>query len=263
MLPLNRKLRIKLIILSLVFPVTFSFIGFMEGIYFYNNSVTLLLAIVGLIVGVILTYICYRRKLFTIALYQAPIPLSIFLLVWWVSNLFVSEYQSILIAIGGLLLGLWLNKELVLPYQFYKMKKRVLAIVYIFFSIALLGYFIGIPAFNILLGILAGNYLSIRVIRNYKEEQEINKNFKQGSAYTSFVLLIITAIATLLAISDIDYSLQLANRVIHSSFDKTTLIILMVIGGVAIITIQYFVTLFTAKTMFQLWKHKRFSRYMT
>lgn len=262
MQPLKQKLKIKLIILSLVFPLSFSVIGFFEGLNTYSNIVTLFLTIIGLIIGIILTYICYRRKLFTIALYQTPIPLSLFLLVLWISNIFVSDFQSILFALGGLLIGLWLNKELVSPYQFYKVKKRALAIVYLFFSIAMLGYFIGIPAFNLLLGLFAGNYLSIRVISNYKDERDINKDIKQGSAYTSLALLIITTIAFLLAITDMDYSLQLASDILKRPVSKQLLIIIITTGGVVIIILQYFVTLFTARTMLQLWKHKRFSRYM-
>lgn len=263
MRPLNKKLKIKLLLLSLVFPLSFSFIGFIEGLYSYNNAITILLAFAGLIIGILLNFICYHRKLFTIALYQTPIPLAIVLLVWWISNPFMSDLNSLFFAIGGLLIGLWLNKELILPYQFYKIKKRILALVYLFFSIVTLGYFIGIPAFNILLGFFAGNYLSIRAISNYKIERQINKDFKQGAAYTSLILFIITAFAFIMAFSDIEHSIKLTNQILGIPINKTFFIVLTSLGGIFIVILQYFITLFTARTMLQLWKHKRFNRYVT
>lgn len=247
----------------MVFPLSFSFIGLIEGIYSYNNTITVFLVITGFTIGILMDFICYHRKLFTIALYQIPIPLALFLLVWWVSNPFMNNLHSFLFALGGLLIGLWLNKELVLPYQFYKIKKRILAIVYLFFSIAMLGYFIGIPAFNILLGFIAGNYLSIRVISNYKVEREINKNLRQGSAYTSLILFIITTVAFILAISDIDHYTQWASQILNIPINKTFMVVLISAASIIIVISQYFITLFTAQTMLQLWKHKRFNRYVS
>ncbi len=247
--------------LSMVFPVSFALIGIMMGIFLYNLTVSIILGFLGLIIGILLDMVCYYRKLFTAALFQGPIPLALFLLFWWISDTLVSEVAALGIGVIGLIIGLWLNSELVVPYQFYKIKKRYLAIIYLFFSMAFMGFFMGIPVFNILLGVLAGNYLSIRIISNYKEEREINRNMKQGSVFTSVTLLLITGIAALLAISDLDNSILVAQQVLHFPVDKTLFYLLITLGGLLIVLFQYYLTLFTAKTMLQLWKHKRFSRY--
>ncbi len=246
----------------MVFPLSFSFISFFMGYYFYGNTIAIILSILGIILGILLDMVCYYRKLFTIFLYQTPIPLVLFLLVWWISNTFVNDLFALFFAIGGLLLGLWLNSELILPFQFYRIKKRILGIIYFFFSIVLLGFFMGIPAFNILLGFLAGNYLSIRVISNYKIERDINKDIKQGAAYTSLVLFIITTIAFLIALSDIENSIQMVQQILNIPLNASFFIFLLALGGIVIVFTQYYITLFTAKTMLQLWKHRRFSRYL-
>lgn len=261
MQPLKRALKIKLLILSTLFPVSFSFIGGLMGYFLYTTPISIALASIGFIFGILLDIVCYYRKLFTVALFQSPIPLALFLLVWWISDAFVRDLYALAFAIGGLLIGLWLNNELVLPYQFYRIKKRYLAIIYFFFSIAFMGVFMGIPAFNILLGALAGNYLSIRVISNYRHERAINKNIRQGAFYTSFILLLITVLAALFAISDIENSILLAEQVTKLTLSKDYFIYLIVFGGLGIVILQYIITWFTAKTMLQLWKHKRFSRY--
>lgn len=259
--PINKILKLKLIFLSLIFPVSFGLLGFIIGIYFHNLAVALILSSLGLIVGLLIDLVCYHRKLFTSALYQGPIPIALFLLFWWISDIFVNDLFAFLIGFGGLFLGLWLNTELIIPYQFYKIKKRFLALIYFFFSIAFLGLFMGIPAFNLLLGVLAGNYLSIRVISNYKEEPEINKTLKQGSAFTSVMLLIIVIIAALIAFSDLDNSILIAQQILFIPVDEHLFKLLLIAGGIIIVVLQYFVTLFTAKNMLQLWKYKRFRRY--
>jgi len=262
MYPLKKDLKIKLILLATIFPMSLSISGYFIGYYEYNLTVAYILGFAGLITGILLNIVCFYRKLFTIVLYQTPIPMALFLISWWISSTFVNDLKALLFAVGGLVIGLWLNKELVIPFQFYKIKKRVLAIVYIFFSISVLGYFMGIPVFNLLLGFLAGNYLSIRVMSNYKVEREITKNFKKGALYTSFVLLMITLLAWFTAMSDVENSIQTANEVLGVSLSKDKFILLITTGGILIVILQYFITYYTAKTMLQLWKHKRFSKYM-
>lgn len=115
----------------------------------------------------------------------------------------------------------------------------------------------GIPVFNLLLGLLAGNYLSIRVLRNYKSKKIIQKNLKQGALYTALTLLIITLFAGILAASDIENSLLIAERVLHQKVPVNLFYFAIIAGGVFIVVFQYFVTLFTAKTMLQLWQHRR------
>ncbi|MDA3892581.1 MAG: hypothetical protein PF517_13030 [Salinivirgaceae bacterium] len=261
MQPLNRTLKTKLFILSLLFPLSFGFIGGLMGYFLYTPITAIIFVCIGLIIGIALNIVCYYRKLFTITLFQSPIPLSMFLLVLWISNAFMSDLYAFLFAIGGLLIGLWLNNELILPFQFYRIRKRYLGIIYFFFSIAFMGVFMGIPAFNLLLGALAGNYLSIRVISNYRQERSIKKNLRQGAFYTSLILFIITALSGLIAISDIENSIQLATQIIKIPLNKDLFVGLIIVGGIAIVLLQYVITLFTAKTMLQLWKHKRFSRY--
>ncbi len=250
-------LKIKLAILALVFPISFGIIGVLIGIFLQNKSIVISFSISGLLLGTLFNMVCIYRKLFTIVLYQAPLPLALFLLTWWVSNSFTNDLMAVIIGLIGFLIGLWLNVELVLPYQFYKIKKRVLALIYLFFSIASLGFFMGIPVFNLLLGVLAGNYLSIRVLRNYKSKKYIRKNLIQGSIYTSIILLIITFFSGLIVISDMENSISILEQLLHYPINQTLFLSFIIIGGLVIVILQYFITLFTATTMLQLWQYRR------
>lgn len=257
MQPLSSFLKFKLILLALIFPLSFFGLGWFVGMVMHNSSLTLIFSIIGLALGIFLNLVCFYRKLFTVVLYQTPIPLALFLLTWWISNSFTDDLFALFIGLGGLLVGLWLNQILVLPYQFYRIRKRVLAIIYLFFSVACLGFFMGIPVFNLLLGILAGNYLSIRVLRYFKSQEIMTRNLRQGAMYTAVVLFFITLFAAIVAISDYNNSIQLASQVLQYSFDKLQFYLLIIVGGLVIVFLQYFITFYTAQTMLQIWLHRR------
>lgn len=254
---INRLLKIKLLFLALLFPLVLAAAGFMVGLFLKNITITIVFSISGLAIGILLNIICYSRKLFTLALYYTPIPLVLFMLSWWIADLFTGSTVSLLIGLFGFFVGIWLNYELVLPYQFFKIKKRILAVVYIFFSISCLGFFMGIPVFNILLGILAGNYLSIRVMDNYNRQAFVAKNLRQGSLFAAFVLLLLIIYSLLVAAADIDHLIQLIKQLVYLSITPSQFYFIAITGGIFLVILQYFITLFTAKTMFEYWMSKK------
>ncbi|MFA6402876.1 MAG: hypothetical protein WCX31_14845 [Salinivirgaceae bacterium] len=254
---INRLLKIKLLFLALLFPLFLSVAGFMVGMFTKNIPFAILFSISGVAIGILLNIIGYSRKLFTLALFYTPVPLALFMLSWWIADLFTGSNVSLLIGLLGFFVGIWLNYELVLPYQFYKIKKRILAVIYIFFSISCLGFFMGIPVFNILLGILAGNYLSIRVMDNYNRQSYVTKNLRQGSLFTALVLLLLIVYSLLVAFSDIDHLIQLAEQMLRFSFTHSQFYFIAITGGIALVILQYFITLITAKTMFEYWMSKK------
>jgi hypothetical protein len=254
---MNPLLKIKLVILSLIFPFSFSIAGFLIGWYIHNATFTIIFSITGFVLGILLDFICNSHKLFTLALFYAPIPLSIFILSWWIADIFTSTNYSLLIGLFGFGIGYWLNYELVLPYQFFKIKKRILATVYVVFSVSCLGFFMGVPFFNILLGVLAGNYLSIRIMENFRRKAYVEKSFRQGALFTAAILFLMVFFSGLNALTDLQSSMQLVEQLLNTSLSTVQFYWLLAIGGVNLVIIQYFITLFTANTMFEYWMHKK------
>lgn len=265
---MKQALKIKLIILALVFPMSFCVAGYLIGensyllgLEFKSTLITATASLLGFSLGVLFNFICYYRKTFAIAIYQFPIPFTLFFAFWWISNSFVNNWLALFIGILGLLLGLWLNTVLVIPYQFYKIKKRILALLYLFYSIIILGIFMGVPIFNILLGVFAGNYLAIRTISYIRLESSINRNIHQGALFSALVILFITIIAGLMAIVDIETYTETFTALTKIPIDATKFIWFLVIGGALGVIIQYFITRFTAYTMLQLHNYRKLSNY--
>ncbi|MBI9067428.1 MAG: hypothetical protein JEZ09_09060 [Salinivirgaceae bacterium] len=260
---LPKILKLKLVLLSFIFPISFLLAGLiignnsqLFGITIKSNFMLSFVGSIGFVIGLLLNFVCYYRKLFTTAIYQTPIPLSLFLAFHWVANFFVGNYFAIFIGLIGLGIGLWLNKELVLPYQFYKVPKRILAILYLFYSIVAMGFFMGVPVFNILLGIFAGNYLAMRIM-SYSKSEEIRRNINQGSFYSALVILIISIIAGLIALNDVDAYVQLIHQLTNIQLNVDHFLSLLVVFGLTGTIAQYFITKFTAQTMFDFFMHRK------
>lgn len=260
------SLKIKLFILSLVFPLSFLLAGYLIGensyllgFEFRNTGVTIILSTVGFLIGVIFNIICYYRKVFAIAIYQTPIPLTLFFSFWWISNSFVNEWIAISLGFFGLLLGLWLNSVLVLPYQFFKVKKRILALLYLFYSIIILGLFMGVPIFNILLGVFAGNYLAMRIISYIKDDKDIGRSINQGALFSALVILIISILSGLMAFVDLETYLQTFTSLTHIPINGEKFLLILIIAGFVGVALQYFITRFTAYTMLHFHNYKKFS----
>ena len=83
--------------------------------------------------------------------FGAVIPISTFLLFWWSSLPFIKNNEVVMIiAISGLLFGLLIDFILkrFLGINFFKISLKVLIGVYIFYSVCLFGFFMGVPIFH-------------------------------------------------------------------------------------------------------------------
>ncbi len=261
---MNLTLKIKLILLTLVLPISFLLAGiligensFLLGFSFHSLQITIILSLVGFIVGILFNIICYYRKIFGVAIYQTPIPLTLFLIFWLIADTFIGDWLSLFVGILGLLLGLWLNTTLVLPYQFFKIKKRILALLYLFYSFVILGLFMGVPIFNLLLGVFAGNYLAMRIVSYIKNDNFIKKSIHQGALFSAFIILIISLIAGLLAFSDIESYLEICYNITQIQLSSDKFLIFLIVMGILGVIAQYFITYFTANTILDLHKHRK------
>lgn len=261
---MNAALKIKVFFLAMVFPISFLLAGwligensYLLGFDFHNTGVTLLLSGVGFLFGALLNVICYYRKVFAIALYQTPIPLTLFFASWWIVNSLVNTWLAISIGFLFLLVGLWINSVIIIPYQFFRIKKRVLALLYVFYSIVILGLFMGVPLFNILMGVFAGNYLAIRTVSYVKLQKTITKNIRQGALFSSIVILFVSILASLMAFVDLETYLQTFTSLTQIPINAEKFFLFLVIAVLIGVLLQYFVTWFTATTMLQLHNHKK------
>ena len=193
------------------------------------------------------TMIKYDRILFN-GIFGLVLPVFCFLFFWWGSLLFTNNNNLIMVAaISGLGTGLLISLYLKYKYRvdIYRLSKPILLLVYLFYNFVLLGLFMGVPIFHIILGVIAGFYRTKCLIYDnnivdYK--MEIFKISSFTSAITGFICLLSAVIALLSKSTPYDLK-----GMFRLSFDMTQplLISFIITGGILLIVSQYWLTKFT------------------
>lgn len=179
-------------------------------------------------------------------------------------------YLFALIAIG---IGFFLFKEKGMPYFFATglitgivadlfLLKRILANlfnlqywllggVYILCNIFIYGTFMGFPVFNLAMGVIAGYYFGRKIIIkniNSPEREILNK---KASAFSAFIMIVICISSAFIALREKTIGEELQGMLGLGFVPEKGLIIAgIIIGGSALILIQYFITrIVIAKTL--------------
>ncbi len=171
---------------------------------------------------------------------------------WWGSYLLDLDIQFW--AISGIILGIvidiiFLNKLL---RRFYYLGTISLALMYLFYSIGMFGFFMGVPIFNIVLGIIAGIYIGRRMkVRRLKKEV-FQKSLRLTAGFSFAVLLIICLSSAFIAITD-PYTGANLRGMLNLSFEVTKPIILgvIIIGGALLLFIQHVLLMKAGKVAYE------------
>jgi hypothetical protein len=119
-------------------------------------------------------------------------PVFFFLLGWWGSLPFAPEESIKFFALGGLALGLfidilfmrrWLPKAYSLPVGWF-------VAFYLFYSIAMFGFFMGVPIFNLILGAVGGYYVGICLRYADKDKGAVERSARRTAFFTAGVLAV-------------------------------------------------------------------------
>ena len=133
----------------------------------------------------------FDRMLVAFALYPVA-PILLFLLGWWISLLFIEDNQVFLGAIGGLAMGItadlvYVKRRLELAYQ---MPGWFWHLIYIFFSVCCFGFFMGVPVFNLVLGVPAGMFIARKARANGLSDERVKREIDAASKMTAVYILL-------------------------------------------------------------------------
>lgn len=181
--------------------------------------------------------------------FGAVIPIFTFLLFWWSSLLFdLNDKVVMLLALSGLFIGLLIDFVIkrFLSVDFFKISPKVLIGVYIFYSIGLFGFFMGVPIFHPILGIFAGYYWGRRLISQQANKETLQREISKISMFTSLIISLICLLSATIALVDL-YTTSNLKGMFNMSFDITPpmLVGLIIVGGLLLIGFQYWLTRIT------------------
>ncbi len=152
----------------------------------------------------------------------------------------------LLTSLTGLAAGLLISWRYVpaLTQKAYGIPSCYLLAAYAFYSICLLGFFMGVPVFNIALGLPAGFYAAMKCAKEGKERSYITQTARVTAV---FMLLVCTGSAAI-ALHD-PYTARNLQGMLKPGFEITDSMVLalIIIGGLSLVAAQYMLTSLTGK----------------
>lgn len=193
-----------------------------------------------------------------LGLILAPLmPLAFLLGGWWLAYVLLPEAWIFLGALFGLLLGLlldfpllkkWINDADMLGIPFW-------AVVFVFYSIGLFGFFMGVPVFNLVLALPAGFILGSRLASQHADEIKLRVVSRHVSEFTTFVLALICVASAMIALADPFTEANLQGMLaLPFGVTRGMVIGLIAVGGVVLLLLNWLLTFASARFTYKILK---------
>lgn len=178
------------------------------------------------------------------------VPTILFLAGWWSSIGLADNEKIFSIALGGLGLGILIDALILKPKlkSIETLKFSTFMIIYVFYSIMVLGFFMGVPVFNMMLGILAGRFMvRVGLYKGYGLNQ-MKTLIRSTAVFVTVVMIGICLISAWIALVDpLDTAINLQGMLgLGFTVVPWMVFALVFVGGIGLILMQYYVTLFFA-----------------
>ena len=134
----------------------------------------------------------------------------------------------------------------------YQMNGKILAGIYIFYSVVALVMGMGMPIFNFVLCIAGGIYIARKMHFIGADEQTRKQAFKRMARFCAAVMALICCLMTLLAILGQMIGHELETPLLTFTFTVPIFFAVVLIGGAVLVLAQYWLTGTAAKVTFRL-----------
>jgi dihydrofolate reductase len=193
------------------------------------------------------------ERIFLILLFGTALPIIIFLAGWWGSIRLVRENQIFLFALAGLLIGILLNFLFVgrLVDKAFKLHYKWTIALYLFYSILVFGFFMGVPVFNIGIAFIGGYYIGRKQFHINACIEETKAEAKRYALLSTTILFLFCSASATIALRD-QYTIQNLKGMLGISFSYGGLWMLILIGGIVLLTINYIISIKTVTKTFSI-----------
>jgi hypothetical protein len=172
-----------------------------------------------------------EKALTGIALGSLP-PLAGFIAGWWGAYAFLPERSIPPAALSGFIAGLLVDLVFLGRWvsRAYTFRWRVWIAVYIFYTVGLFGFFMGVPVFNLALVIPAGCFIGARLARQGAGWEQVRRTAHKACLFTTGVLAVVCALSAVLAWFD-PYTGANLEGMFHLPFEVSRAMLAGLIGG--------------------------------
>lgn len=189
-------------------------------------------------------------RIFLFCIVAPLFPILFFLTGWWISLICIDNSLVFLPALAGLLIGIlldckylsfWVNRA-------YHMRKGVLLSIYVFYSVGIFGFCMGVPVFNIFLGVPTGIFIVRQSLFQKLPVEEIRQRIIKASWISVCFLIPVCFASAAIALTD-PYTAENLMGMFRLPFMVTRgmIIGLILCGGSILIALQYGITTASAR----------------
>lgn len=175
----------------------------------------------------------------------AIFPIVGFLALWWGTLAFLPDKLLLLVACVGLLLGILVDVIYLRKWvgMAYSIKLKIWMAIYLFYSIGLFGFFMGIPVFNLILAVPAGLFIGSKLARQTADPGEARRMNRNACLFTTGVLAAVCVLSAVIALVDPYTGLDL-QRMLGLPFEVTRWMLAgaIAMGGTALLILQWGIT---------------------
>jgi len=161
-------------------------------------------------------------------------------------------YLALAVLIIGLIIDvIFLKRWVRNAYQF---NNKILAAIYIFYSIVALGMCMGVPLLNFGVGILAGVYIARRLYYTNAEQELRKASIKKTALFSAVVMMAMCCLTGTWALIGGMIGYRFENPVLSFTFTAPLLVATILAGGLFLSVLQYCLTRITARLAIKMWK---------
>ncbi|MFA5407426.1 MAG: hypothetical protein WC343_01485 [Bacilli bacterium] len=170
---------------------------------------------------------------------------------WW--SFYLLNFHILYGAIIGIILGIILNVLLLkrIVNNLFNMDDIFLAIIYIAYSVFIFGFFMGVPVFNVVMGILLGWYIGRKMKLKNKSFKQFFITLRRGNLFATAVLIVICIVSASIALND-PYTASNIEGMLNLNFEVTNTMVQSVIifGGIFLLGTQYLLIRIVAENVY-------------
>jgi hypothetical protein len=183
-----------------------------------------------------------KLEKFAFVIILAPLaPIAGFLGFWWISYLILPEKSIPLFTISGFLLGL-LADIFILKYLLSRTGKMPLVfwmVIFVFYSVGVFGFCMGVPVLNALLAVPAGWVIGARLASENANRIRVRKITRGAAWFTSGILFVVCAASAFFALSSPSTPSDLRGMLgLGFEVTQAMIISLIVVGGILLLTVN-------------------------
>jgi hypothetical protein len=184
-------------------------------------------------------------------------PLVGFLSAWWVAYLLLPEEWVPLGAASGFLFGILMD-FLFLKHQIntaHQLGLKLWGAIYLFYSICVFGFFMGVPIFNLGLALPAGFVIGARLASQDTLPARVKTVARQTALFTTVIMFGICLASALLALTDPYTAANLEGMLgLHFQLTQTMIVGIILVGGLMLLILQWYLITITIQKTFSFMK---------